>query len=76
MNTNLLALPTELPTESAQPASAHEHGWLTESAHRTSEGVIRYVRCTDCGARRVDLQKNSSTPAIAIATPEHSRSLR
>lgn len=46
--------------------SRHEHGWLTESVHRTSEGVIRYVRCTDCGARRVDLQMSTSTLPRAL----------
>ncbi|REJ05930.1 hypothetical protein DY023_08310 [Microbacterium bovistercoris] len=33
----------------------HEHGWITESRHPTSEGVIVYVRCAECGIRRVDL---------------------
>lgn len=33
----------------------HEHGWYTESSHRTLEGVIGYVRCAGCGARRIDL---------------------
>ncbi|QMU96049.1 hypothetical protein FVO59_01675 [Microbacterium esteraromaticum] len=37
-------------------APVHEHGWVTESAHRTSEGEVAYVRCIDCGARRVDLR--------------------
>jgi len=32
-----------------------EHGWLTESRHATSEGVVLYVRCSSCGARRIDL---------------------
>lgn len=46
--------------------SRHEHGWLTESVHRTSEGVIRYVQCTDCGAHRVDLQTRASAPPRAL----------
>lgn len=36
-------------------ARTHQHGWCTESSHRTLEGVIRYVRCAVCGARRIDL---------------------
>lgn len=31
-----------------------EHGWQTESRHRVSTGLIVYVRCARCGARRVD----------------------
>ncbi|MCM1011351.1 MULTISPECIES: hypothetical protein [unclassified Brevibacterium] len=31
-----------------------EHGWLTESRHRISTGLIVYLRCASCGARRVD----------------------
>ncbi|WP_344251565.1 hypothetical protein [Brevibacterium sanguinis] len=31
-----------------------EHGWQTESQHRVSTGLIVYVRCARCGARRVD----------------------
>ena len=41
----------------AVSASApHEHGWITESVHSTSQGRVRYVRCSACGARRVDLE--------------------
>lgn len=34
----------------------HEHGWLVESRHPTSQGWVVYVRCAVCGARRLDLQ--------------------
>ncbi|MGF6821863.1 hypothetical protein M2317_000749 [Microbacterium sp. ZKA21] len=44
----------------------HEHGWITESRHATSEGWIVYVRCVDCGARRVDSQSQSSHPLEAM----------
>lgn len=36
-------------------STTHEHGWMTASRHVTSDGVVRYVRCADCGAWRVDL---------------------
>ncbi|MFK4729000.1 hypothetical protein ROT00_04875 [Agromyces mediolanus] len=51
------------PRISVERAAAHEHGWLVESAHRTSEGVVQYVRCAGCGVRRVDVA------AIPIAVP-------
>ncbi|WP_433675765.1 hypothetical protein [Microbacterium gorillae] len=44
------------------PIRTHEHGWVTESRHRTSEGVVVYVRCVDCDARRVDI-----APAMPVA---------
>jgi len=43
--------------------TGHEHGWLVESAHRTSDGIVQYVRCVVCGARRVDVA------AIPIPVP-------
>ncbi len=36
--------------------ATHEHGWRIESAHRTLDGRVLYVRCGACGARRVDLE--------------------
>ncbi|MDQ1112542.1 hypothetical protein QE418_001990 [Microbacterium testaceum] len=48
------------------PASLHEHAWLTESTHRTSEGLLRYVRCTRCCARRVDIDAASVVPPSAL----------
>lgn len=44
----------------------HEHGWITESRHATSEGFIAYVRCADCGVRRVDLQRGELNPPDAM----------
>lgn len=52
-----LQLPTLTPV--------HEHGWATESAHRTSEGEVVYVRCVGCGARRVDLRSPYGVPPTA-----------
>lgn len=45
----------------------HEHGWSTESAHRTSEGTVVYVRCTGCGARRVDVEPAVAAPPTAAS---------
>ena len=41
----------------------HEHAWVVESAHDTSEGRVLYVRCGGhCGARRIDLQGSAEVP--------------
>ncbi|MDR6867624.1 hypothetical protein J2Y69_002228 [Microbacterium resistens] len=45
----------------------HEHAWLTESRHRTSQGELLYVRCTACSARRVDLLPSSGLPPTAAS---------
>ncbi|TKV60498.1 hypothetical protein FDO65_01965 [Nakamurella flava] len=37
----------------------HEHGWMIESRHSTSQGWVVYVRCAGCGARRVDVQESA-----------------
>lgn len=47
--------------------TAHEHAWLTESRHSTSEGVVLYVLCAGCGSRRVDLQPHPDTPPVAVS---------
>lgn len=47
---------------------SHEHAWVTESSHRTSEGLVRYVRCARCGARRVDLQAHPQVPTTPLST--------
>jgi len=60
--TSLNTLPVPRPT-----SPAHEHAWLTESRHRTSDGVVLYVRCLDCGTRRVDLQTLSTLPPAALS---------
>jgi hypothetical protein len=48
--------------QSQRTAAGHEHGWLTESSHQTSEGRVVYVRCARCGIRRVDLQAHPLLP--------------
>lgn len=67
--TSTNALPIPRPLLSPQ---GHEHSWLTESRHPTSEGIIVYVRCGACAARRVDLQpsatvSNTTMPPIALS---------
>ena len=52
----------------SRPAPAHEHAWLAESTHNTSEGTVVYVRCAaGCAARRIDLQGPVSVPASAVS---------
>ncbi len=51
-----------------QRTVAHEHAWLVESAHNTSEGMVLYVRCgAGCGARRIDRQGLVETPPSAVS---------
>ncbi|WP_435746600.1 hypothetical protein [Microbacterium sp. PMB16] len=60
---NTLPIPRLSP-----PAPSHEHAWLTESRHPTSEGIVLYVRCADCGTRRVDLQPHPLSPPTALSS--------
>ncbi len=60
---NAADLDTALTTAATD---AHEHGWVTESSHTTSDGRIVYVRCVACGARRVDAA-HPGLPPTAIA---------
>ncbi|WP_426181264.1 hypothetical protein [Microbacterium sp. TWP3-1-2b2] len=46
---------------------AHEHGWSVESRHPTSGGTVLYVRCTECGVRRVDVQRSRQQPPEALS---------
>ncbi len=55
---NTLPIRHPLPT-------LHEHAWIVESRHATSEGHVLYVRCTGCSARRVDLQRHPLAPPAA-----------
>jgi len=61
-STNTLPIPR--PTADMR---GHEHAWLSESRHRTTEGAVVYVRCASCSARRVDLQPHPAAPPIAIS---------
>ncbi|WP_433584629.1 hypothetical protein [Microbacterium hydrocarbonoxydans] len=47
--------------------TAHEHAWSVESRHRTSDGTVLYVRCGDCGTRRVDVEQHPSMPPSALS---------
>ncbi|MFF7293245.1 hypothetical protein ACFY9N_12010 [Microbacterium sp. NPDC008134] len=62
-STNTLPIPR--PTIAAAP---HEHSWLTESRHATSEGVVVYVRCGRCTARRVDLHPTTAAPSTTLSS--------
>ncbi|MEV4668173.1 hypothetical protein [Microbacterium sp. LWO12-1.2] len=48
------------------PATTHEHAWLVDSRHRTSEGTLLYVRCADCGSHRLDVQVHPQQPPAAL----------
>ncbi|MFD4323838.1 hypothetical protein ACFWQC_04335 [Nocardioides sp. NPDC058538] len=53
--------------ESRRVGATHDHGWLTESSHQTSEGLVLYVRCARCGVRRVDLMPHPLLPPRALS---------
>jgi hypothetical protein len=57
-----MTAPATLPIRISHPHPLHEHAWITESAHATSSGRIVYVRCVECGARRVDLCGSDHLP--------------
>lgn len=48
-------------------ADVHEHAWLVESRHPTSEGVVLYVCCVGCDSRRVDLAAHAQVPPAALS---------
>lgn len=60
-----MTTPQTLPLPLA-PLTEHEHAWIIDSRHPTSEGVIAYVRCVSCGSRRVDLQTHPQQPMTAL----------
>ncbi|WP_341973882.1 hypothetical protein [Microbacterium sp. LWO13-1.2] len=56
------------PVPVALPRKAlHEHAWVTESRHPTSDGVLLYVKCAGCGTRRVDVQARLQHPPTALS---------
>ncbi|MGJ0389020.1 hypothetical protein [Microbacterium sp. CGR1] len=55
-----------IPRQTA-PAPSHEHSWLVDSRHPTSDGIVLYVRCGGCGTRRVDLQVHPQAPPAALS---------
>ncbi|MBG6084658.1 hypothetical protein [Zhihengliuella flava] len=56
-----------LPAPLLAPVLEHEHGWRVESSHRTSAGLVVYVVCGECAARRVDLQEAPCVPPSALS---------
>ncbi|WP_091226443.1 hypothetical protein [Microbacterium sp. 3J1] len=50
-----------------QTLTAHEHSWVVDSRHPTSDGVVLYVRCGGCDTRRVDLQTHPTMPPAALS---------
>jgi len=50
----------------AASASVHEHAWITESVHLTSDGRVRYVLCAGCSMRRVDVDAAAVVPPTAL----------
>ncbi|MGM1018152.1 MAG: hypothetical protein ACQEW8_11515 [Actinomycetota bacterium] len=54
----------------------HEHGWLVESRHATSEGTILYVRCAACGALRVDRHVAHAAAPEAVSRESATRAPR
>ncbi|GAA5147888.1 hypothetical protein GCM10025768_08670 [Microbacterium pseudoresistens] len=63
-----MTAPVTLPIPLAPTAPrTHEHAWTTESRHPTSEGVVVYVHCIGCAARRVDAQAPSGMPPRAMS---------
>jgi len=54
-------------TDEAARETGHEHSWTTDSRHPTSAGHVLYVRCTGCGAHRVDLQARTDAPPAPLS---------
>ncbi|WP_104091641.1 hypothetical protein [Arthrobacter sp. GMC3] len=46
----------------------HEHSWLVESAHTTSEGRVVYLKCsTGCGSRQVAIRATQRSPMAPLS---------
>lgn len=65
-----------LPISIPNRVPLHEHGWVTESSHHTSAGVVVYVHCAACGTRRVDLHDGTGLPPVPQSTEVAGRSSR
>ncbi len=59
--------PVSTAPDSLSPSHTHEHSWLTESRHQVSDGVVLYVRCSQCTARRVDLKPHAQPVPAGIS---------
>lgn len=64
----MASLATDLTTVTSTPTATHEHPWTVESRHRTSVGYLLYVRCAECGTRRVDVQSHIYEPPLALSS--------
>lgn len=62
----MTALPLSAPPHPQTATAPHEHAWILESRHATSEGWIAYVRCASCPARRVDAERPAPLPPVPL----------
>lgn len=62
-----MSFPDTLPIPLHAQTREHEHAWIVESRHATSDGTVLYVRCAACAGRRVDLQQHPQVPPSALS---------
>ncbi|WP_285043371.1 hypothetical protein [Plantibacter sp. LMC-P-059a] len=62
----ILEAPPQPSAPTTELSDEHPHTWTTESAHTTSEGRLRYLRCASCGSRRMVLEPHAELPAVAV----------
>ncbi|MBF4569471.1 hypothetical protein ITJ57_11935 [Plantibacter sp. VKM Ac-2880] len=62
----ILAAPPLPSAPTTELSDEHPHTWTTESAHSTSEGRLRYLRCASCGSRRVVLEPYEELGAVVV----------
>ena len=67
-NTSALDPVPSAPVAAQATSAPHEHAWLVESRHPTSLGTVLYVRCADCGTRRMDVQTLGTAAPAAAST--------
>lgn len=65
--TNTTSTPSLHGTTTLDSSVVHEHGWRLESRHATSLGSVLYVRCDECGVRRIDIQEYADRPPVALS---------
>lgn len=64
----MMDIDTEENISPTRELPEHEHAWLVESVHHTSEGQVAYVRCVSgCAARRIDLRGAATVPGLALS---------
>ena len=59
---------TATTTSPTSLAITHEHAWITESTHPTSDGTVLYVRCVTCSGRRIDLRRGNDIAPAATSS--------